>query len=97
MTFHVGQRVVCIRTQEDPLPGWVRQPWPDDIRLGEVYTISATRMLTSEVLGVQVQEHLSKFAHLGLEEWFDAACFRPVKTTSIEVFRRMLAPVKEDA
>lgn len=31
------------------------------------------------------------------DNWFYSWRFRPVKTTSIEIFRQMLKPVKEDA
>lgn len=87
MTFHVGQKVVCIDDRlEDGEP-----PSPNAVK-GGVYTI--TEVLDFPGHGCAL--NFSELYYPGDRCWFPgfkAECFRPVKTTSIETFRQMLRPV----
>ena len=81
--FHVGQQVVCA--------------WP----CGCVYTIRAiayerTYLGGLPALGIWVEEISNPIhAATGVEFGFTADRFRPVKDTSIEVFRAFLSPIHE--
>lgn len=84
MTFHVGQKVVCVDDSGSIYP----------VIKSQVYTISdmsqgsGLDLRTKEIrygAGVRVEEiPMHEF------DWFAAERFRPVKTTSIEIFRAML-------
>jgi hypothetical protein len=91
--YEVGMRVVCINDSVDLNGGW---PIPPSFRIpvkGGVYTITAVAVKRARWDGVEalVIELLSDFPELG-HVGFVAACFRPVRPTSIEQFRVHLAP-----
>lgn len=96
--FSVGQLVVCIRefSSRRPLKGEV---FPTK---GMVYTVRDVRTdgipwfdCTAYILLDEIVN--PKDPVLKVEPYFHALNFRPVRTTSIEVFNTMLKPVKEDA
>lgn len=86
MIFRVGQEVVCIRTERGGPPPFAT--------VGMAYTISEVLWHDADATydpGATLQFHELRFE--GDDEWvpgFKAEYFRPVKTTSIEVFRQML-------
>jgi hypothetical protein len=93
MMFHVGQKVVCV-DEFDFIE-------PDEVPpvKGHVYTI---RGMTDkgEGLFIVLEEIVNlprQYDEGFAEAEFDAECFRPVRTTSIEIFERMLTqlPNKE--
>lgn len=91
MTFRVGQKVVCVENQfEDPYPGDIVP-----VR-GEVYTIRALEPgcenpSETYVLLEEIVNPPNYFVQGGYGELsWDAEAFRPVKTTSIAIFRAML-------
>lgn len=91
MVFHVGQKVVCINgtpahrfyLPSDNLPA-----------TGAVYTVRA--VVDSEgtacLLLDEIVNEPRQFRDGFCEGAFNASRFRPVKTTSIEVFHKLLAP-----
>ena len=90
--FYVGQRVVCVSSAPFVPFGCT------SVYVGNVYTIRRVAE-TYGGLGIWVEEISNPSAPCG-EEWgFFAHRFRPVKDTSIEIFRKLLAPIpeKEDA
>lgn len=94
--FHVGQRVVCIRQCGHKVPAGCR-----DAVVGIVYTIRRVAFAPSfssgkNVLGLWMEEVINPInPNSGCEFGFVADRFRPVKDTSIEVFRKLLAPMPE--
>lgn len=80
--FHVGQKVCCI----DDSPGDVKRFRQYRLEKGTVYTVSAIASHKGAPL-IQVAE-------LPVPEncYWRASRFRPVRTTSIEVFTDMLVP-----
>lgn len=83
MTFHVGQKVVCI--DDGPTPFLDAVP----LVKGVVYTIANIGLHADSAIGLDEVD-------AGASQWF-ANRFRPVKTTNIDVFLQMLNPVREDA
>jgi len=86
--FHVGMRVVCIDPDDEPEPNPL---------YGEVYTISHIYCRDDDVM-----IDLVELPNPGNDNWargYFATAFRPVqhRTTSIEIFRRMLIPSGVDA
>jgi hypothetical protein len=86
--FHIGQQVVCIDDRNNDAGG---RP---NVCCGCVYTIN------------EILDHgLNRLAFQFLEKrWegddaflpgYKSTCFRPCKTTSIEIFRKLLAPTPE--
>lgn len=99
MEFHAGQEVVCIDCQ--PLSHPTELPFVDpvlNLRKGAVYTVreydvtfhsddNATLRLE------EIQGPILSFERLGRwEVGFSPSRFRPVQTTNIDVFRRILEP-----
>lgn len=92
--FHVGQRVVCVSK-------FAKQPFIINLPVkGCVYTIrsvvpSDDPHYSCGLLLDEIHNGMSPFC---LVEWnFAGERFRPVKDTSIEVFRKLLAPMPEKA
>lgn len=87
MTFHIGQRVICVRAPICEL----RWPWTAYPVEGQVYTIREV-MLSSVLLA----EIVSAIGRSGYEGAFDANRFRPIveKKTDISIFTAMLSPKK---
>ena len=94
MSFHIGQQVVCVNDCFSPRPYW-RQAVRAFPRVGSIYTI---REICEEdgLVGFMFEEIVNRRAHFksGYDEpAFNSRNFRPVRKTSIEVFRKLLAPI----
>jgi hypothetical protein len=86
--FHVGQKVAYVSS-----PAFVPVGCTT-VYVGCVYTIRHISD-TDDGLGVWLEEVRNPLSYVG-EEWgFFATRFRPVKNTSIEVFRALLSPIHE--
>lgn len=92
--FRVGQKVVMIARLKD------RHGYGDECcpTFGEVYTIrdfdhrdAITRIRLEEIVN-RVGRYLTASGVFEMEPAFNLSAFRPVKTTSIEIFHRLLAP-----
>jgi hypothetical protein len=106
MAFHTGQKVVCIDTTPRKMPRRPKGSPPVHIpnlllalREGAVYTVRELdeRLHMAEDGGTlrleEIQGPVVQVRTIGpWEIGFAPNRFRPVKTTSIEVFRKMLAP-----
>ena len=91
MAFHVGQQVVCIRDDWRYL--YIGEVAPIK---GSIYTIRKIRDRVEKTW--LLFEEFSNPVRRGLREpGFDANFFRPVRTTSIEIFERLLKPVETEA
>jgi hypothetical protein len=86
--FRIGQQVVCasdVYHAEFPGPR---------VYKGGIYTIS--EFLDTPVYGLALQfEEIRWEGAPNFYPGYRAAAFRPVKTTSIEVFTKLLAPTPE--
>ena len=85
MTFHVGQKVVCIK---HPIPHpWCRYPV---FVKGSVYTVAALDDLEGEVFIAVRELHWSVFGNI--------SGFRPVveRKTDISIFTAMLNTSKQE-
>jgi hypothetical protein len=84
MTFHVGQRVVCITDDWEPEPGIAPSP---DVRKGHVYTVQAivNRGYPAIIL-----------CEVSSRNWYAQSGFRPAveRKTDIAVFQAMLIDKK---
>jgi hypothetical protein len=94
--FHVGQRVVAISNpSEKAMAYWVGQGMRYPV-IGCIYTIREL----GHSLGrpaVRLEEIINPPIHAkGYEPGFNAHRFRPVKDTSIEIFRSLLSPIPEE-
>lgn len=83
--FVVGQKVVCVSDEPDP----VHDPLNEtaDLKIGGIYEISQ-----------MVPNHGTIFVSLnecGPEYYYSYDCFRPLHETDISIFTAMLAPVTE--
>lgn len=89
--FHVGQQVACIYNgPRKNIPGAVYA------QFGIVYTVrDIFTCPCSGALVLLLEEIVNPLTSDGLEYGFRATAFRPVKPTSIEVFRRLLKPVND--
>lgn len=86
MSFHVGQRVVCIHNGSwVTLDGFAAGELFRVPRKGEVFTVAAID--DSDGSGTYLG-----FAECAPDHGYDSRHFRPVKKTSISVFTRMLIP-----
>jgi hypothetical protein len=93
MSFHVGQQVVCVNDQFSQ-----REDWRATVRsfpkLHGIYTIREI-FEYEPLIGFTFVEisnpcaHFSKGYH---EPAFNSMNFRPVRKTSIDVLRKLLAP-----
>jgi hypothetical protein len=93
MDFYVGQRVVCVCVNFSKEPVWrsVVRVFPE---LGSVYTIRSI-CAAGDLIGFCFEEFCNPPGHFSrgfVEPAFDSRRFRPVRTTSIEVFRKLLVP-----
>lgn len=92
--FEVGQRVVCVDVSSNPGRAWLPGCAP---KLGAVYTIRSFALTTREKLpGVRLVG-MRNVCDGEVDAPYRAARFEPLpkKTTSIEVFQRMLLPNAE--
>lgn len=102
--WHDGMKVVCIdaRALDKYAPRRDRFVSTSDdmsgLEEGRIYTVRSVCDFYG-IVGVRLHEILRPRSRFGIEVPFAAARFRPVqkRKTSIEVFLRMLKPVKEDA
>jgi hypothetical protein len=99
-SFQVGQVVVCIDDDGLPIPLHDDEVARECPREGSVYTIrdvlrvqKHVGLLLEEIRNPPVQWKCGDLRELA----FFARRFRPAKTTSIETFKAMLAPVLEPA
>jgi hypothetical protein len=94
MSFHVGQRVVCVCVNFSPEPIW-RSTICVFPKLNWVYRIRCIREV-HDIIGLCFEEMVhppSDFAEGFVEPAFDSRRFRPIHTTRIEVFRALLVPL----
>lgn len=88
MTFHVGQRVVCVNDRTDPGCEW----WPGEkLTVGMVYTVSDTGLSERSRPSIKLFE-LRRTSPW--HEWYHTERFRPVHDTDISIFTAMLNPVR---
>ena len=91
--FCIGQKIVCV----DDTRRKVHAP-PTALKRGTIYTVRAC--IGGEPLypkpGILVEELTSRISSKHGVEWaFYADRFRPIKTTSIVTFLKMLDPTPE--
>jgi hypothetical protein len=91
--FHVGQRVVCVDAAPTPGPG---DDDLDGLQKGRVYTVRRVDRHYAWV--VEISRRGLTWDPATGEGWKDdapffASRFRPVKTTNIDVFLKLLEPV----
>jgi hypothetical protein len=94
MSFSVGQQVVCVNDVFSPEPYW-RSTVRAFPHLHSIYTIREIRH-GDQLTGFCFYEIVNPrawFAAGFLEPAFNTKNFRPVRKTSIAVFRELLAPV----
>ncbi len=94
MSFAVGQQVVCVNDVFSSCAYW-RAALTAFPRLNGIYTIRHMREAHG-LLGLCFYEIVSppaQFSEGFVEPAFNSKNFRPVRATSIEVFRKLLAPV----
>jgi hypothetical protein len=103
MPFHVGQRVVCVNTRNWSDRSRDRPKYP---KRGAVYTVRAIVVCTDRGYdedGLYLEEIVNKprlyedpqGQLMKCEVAFRMSRFRPVRTTSIDVFTQMLEPVPQ--
>jgi hypothetical protein len=86
--FHVGMQVVCV------FDSWIDPRGAATPKNGLVYTVREI-VDAAPWLGLRFEEIVNPVLDHDegvMECDFDARAFRPVRTTSIEVFERLLAP-----
>jgi len=99
MTFHVGQKVVCVRAR--PVGNEVRYAtsnFSGKIRLGATYTIREVDTRALHLHGcacVRVEEIINPVRQTTVGLWEDgypAPCFRPIieRKTDIAIFTALL-------
>jgi hypothetical protein len=96
MSFHVGQRVVCVCVNFSREPVW-RSTVREFPQLNRVYTIRSICEV-ADLIGFCFREILNPPGHFSrgfVEPAFDSRRFRPVRTTSIEVFQELLVPLDQ--
>ena len=98
MSFHVGQQVVCVNDRFS-----CDMRWRQTVRIfpivNSIYTIREIHV-EGPLVGFcfyQILNPCTWFAAGFGEPAFNSRNFRPVKTTSIEVFKKLLVPTAEDA
>jgi hypothetical protein len=93
MMFSVGQMVVCI---DDRWVGAAVYRLVTPVK-GIIYTIRSVRNSGDGTVGFLLEEITNQPLDSVLdglcEPTFDVNCFRPIKETSIEIFRRLVAPI----
>jgi hypothetical protein len=100
MMFHVGQMVVAAKSDESEAYRRYtlerRFKWPagcERLQVGRVYTIRGFET-TGGGLGIYLEEIVNPIGPAGYEWSYNRHSFRPVKETSIEIFRRLVAPIE---
>ena len=97
MSFHVGQQILCVNDQFSRCPYWRRAVQTFPI-INSIYTIREIREGYGDQFGligfcfyefINPQTH---FARGEVEPAFISKHFRPVRKTSIELFKKMLVP-----
>jgi len=94
VSFYVGQPVVCVDVNFSREPTW-RRAIREFPKLKGVYTIRDMRV-EGDLVGLCLEEIINARANFSsghVEAAFDSRKFRPLRSTSIEVFERLLAPV----
>ena len=91
MHFYIGQRVVCVDVNFSHEPLWRScvRAFP---RLNSIYLIRDIRKV-HELVGLSFHEivnALADFEEGYVEAAFDSRRFRPVRTTNIEIFKKLL-------
>jgi hypothetical protein len=98
MSFHVGQQVVCVHDR-----------FSSDLRWRETVRIFPVRNAIYTIREIHVEAPLTGFCFheiVNPRTWFAAGYgepafnsrnFRPVKTTNIDVFEKLLAPTDDKA
>jgi len=94
MSFHPGQRVVCVSTFTNIPPG---ANVPD---VGKIYTVRSRRLdigvgFDEPVEGLTLVEIVNGIAPCGLEWAFYSGRFRPLDESRLDQFRIHLAPIKQ--
>lgn len=85
MSFHVGQKVVCVSDNVDP-----GEPGPYVVK-GRVYTVARVYVAWNDSINIELQE-LNAPEEDGWDAGYIAANFRPVKEINLDIFTAMLAP-----
>lgn len=98
MSFHVGQRVVCVDDASRPGLLWsIGKAWGDldGLRKGTIYTVRGIELAPIGVLTLKLREIVRKSppGTGNLDAGFAAFRFRPVVETDISIFTAMLNPV----
>ena len=88
MMFEVGMLVVCV---DGRWGNWCHQFHPRLPSTGEIFTIRDIRERDGQV-GLYFEEIVSSL-NRGIEQAFGPEQFRPVRKTSIEELRKLVAPV----
>lgn len=89
--FRVGQMVVCVKRGP-----WTGQ-WGTNPTYRSVYTIRETQVGPDGDLYLRFEEIRNPKCPLcGIEPAYWSRRFRPVKTTNIDVFTKMLAPAPRE-
>jgi hypothetical protein len=96
MDFYVGQRVVCVRVHFSKERVWLNvvRVFP---KLGAIYAVRSICEV-GDLIGFCFEEFVNPPEHFSrgfVEAAFDSRRFRPVRTTSIQVFRKLLVPNPE--
>lgn len=85
--FHVGQKVVCVY---DSIP----EPWASHlipIKIGNVYRVRDLPISPTGRAGIYLDGiHNPLHERWGMERGYCPEYFRPVKTTDISIFRKIL-------
>jgi hypothetical protein len=100
--FHVGQKVVCIDVSSHKQKGHLRPTYASTVTptLGGVYTVrdifdasvyghDEPGLLLVEIVN-PVRRYISLAGPCECEQFFLAFRFRPVRTTNVDVFTKML-------
>ena len=98
MSFRIGQRVVCVNVEFSQEPTWRTAVTVLPV-LGFMYTIRSMRAV-DDVIGLCFEEMVHPFRHFAegyVEPAFDSRRFRPLATTRIDIFEKLLAPVERVA
>lgn len=102
MTFHVGQKVVCINDQRlcsISRSGWFSR-WRSSVRLnhnlnrGDIYRVTLIINMTTTSNKVVTMLHVDGARHFEYDIGFPSFQFRPVVTrkTDISIFTKLLTP-----
>jgi hypothetical protein len=92
MAFHVGQRVVCVDLS--PRGKYLHHAvWVRDAFDARPYGFDQDGLLLEEIIN-PVLDYLAPAGPVRIEQFFLAIRFRPLRTTSVEVFTRMLEPAE---